>query len=56
MPEQPADPIHYDTKIPPEPKHGEEQQDEKKEHGDKIDTGAKSDKRDAEGKNKGGEK
>ncbi len=25
MPEQPADPIHYEMKIPPEPKHTNEE-------------------------------
>ena len=39
MPEQPADPIHYDMKIPPEPKNREEERDSAKKHGDKIDTG-----------------
>jgi hypothetical protein len=39
MPEQPADPIHYDMKIPPEPKQLPEKPEEAKKHGDKIDTG-----------------
>lgn len=25
MPDQPADPIHYEMKIPPEPKHKDQQ-------------------------------
>jgi len=37
MPDQPADPIHYDMKIPPEPKQRDEQSEEAKKHGDKID-------------------
>ena len=39
MPEQPADPIHYDMKIPPEPKQRDEKPEETKKHGDKIDVG-----------------
>ncbi len=43
MPDQPADPIHYDMKIPPEPKHqGEEEQEPAKKLGDKIDAGSKT--------------
>lgn len=39
MPEQPADPIHYDMKIPPEPKDREEEERHSaKKHGDKINT------------------
>ena len=38
MPDQPADPIHYDMKIPPEPKHPNEENEPAKKHGDKIDT------------------
>jgi hypothetical protein len=56
MPEQPADPIHYDTKIPPEPKDREEQHGEEKKHGDKIDTGDKTKVRNEEGEDKGGKK
>ncbi len=40
MPDQPADPIHYDMKIPPEPKNQDEESDSAKKHGDKIDTGS----------------
>ncbi len=37
MPEQPPDPIHYDMKIPPEPKDSdEEERHSAKKHGDKI--------------------
>lgn len=37
MPDQPADPIHYDMKIPPKPKnHEEEERHSAKKHGDKI--------------------
>ena len=37
MPEQPPDPIHYDMKIPPEPKdRDEEERHNSKKHGDKI--------------------
>lgn len=39
MPDQPADPIHYDMKIPPEPKHHEQERDAEKKHGDKINIG-----------------
>jgi hypothetical protein len=38
MPDQPADPIHYDMKIPPEPKHRDEERESAKKHGDKINT------------------
>lgn len=40
MPDQPSDPIHYDMKIPPEPKdHEEEERHSAKKHGDKINSG-----------------
>lgn len=26
MPDQPADPVHYEMKIPPEPKHKDDEQ------------------------------
>ena len=39
MPDQPADPIHYDMKIPPEPKQSDEESESAKKHGDKINTG-----------------
>ena len=39
MPDQPPDSIHYDMKIPPEPKdHEEEERHSAKKHGDKIHT------------------
>jgi len=56
MPDQPADPIHYDMRVPPEPKHREEQRGEEKKHGDKIDTEAKTKVRNEEGEDKEGEK
>ena len=40
MPDQPADPIHYDMKIPPEPKQDEQERDTEKKHGDKINIGS----------------
>jgi hypothetical protein len=40
MPDQPADPIHYDMKIPPDPKHRDEESEPAKKQGDKIDTGS----------------
>ena len=52
MPEQPADPIHYDMRVPPEPKHPEEQHKEIKKDGDKINTGDKSNERNEEGEDK----
>jgi len=30
MPDQPADPRHYDMKIPPEPQHGNKQSESEK--------------------------
>jgi hypothetical protein len=39
MPEQPADPIHYDMKIPPERKDRDQESESTKKHGDKINTG-----------------
>ena len=39
MPDQPEDPIHYEMKIPPEPKKRDEEPDPANKHGDKIDTG-----------------
>lgn len=40
MPDQPPDPIHYDMKIPPEPKDQQaEEQESAKKHGDKLNTG-----------------
>jgi hypothetical protein len=38
MPDQPADPIHYDMKIPPEPDRPDEEREPAKRHGDKLDT------------------
>ena len=40
MPDQPADPIHYDMKIPPEPKQSEEESDSATKQRDKINTEA----------------
>lgn len=40
MPDQPADPIHYDMKIPAEPRNQDaEEHESAKKHGDKLDTG-----------------
>ena len=54
MPEQPADPIHYDMKIPPEPKNREEESDSTKKHGDKINTGTESNDTDPQPEEKKG--
>jgi len=43
MPEQPADPIHYEMKIPPEPKHTNEEKDNR----DVQEGGAKDEKDEA---------
>ena len=40
MPDQPADPLHYDMKIPPEPKDRHEESEGAKKPADKIDTGS----------------
>lgn len=47
MPDQPADPIHYDMRIPPEPKHKDENRDVAKKHSDKINTEPVSDEKNA---------
>lgn len=36
MPDQPADPIHYDMRVPPEPKNRGKERDAARKHGDKI--------------------
>jgi hypothetical protein len=52
MPDQPADPIHYDMKIPPEPEQRSEEQDSAKKHGDKINTGNATSQPDGEREDK----
>ena len=54
MPEQPADPIHYDMKIPPEPKNREEESESTKKQGDKINTGTESNDTDPRNEDKKG--
>jgi hypothetical protein len=51
MPDQPADPVHYDMKIPPEPKPDESREPEKK-HGDKINIDRESGQPDAQQEDK----
>jgi len=51
MPDQPADPIHYDMKIPPEPKQKTEQSDSAKKQGDKINTESEPGDKNAEREN-----
>ena len=48
MPDQPADPIHYDMKIPPEPKNRDQESDSPKKHGDKINTESGTEDKNAE--------
>lgn len=53
MPDQPPDPIHYDMKIPPEPKdHDEEERHSAKKHGDKIHTESQEVQADRSGEKK----
>jgi hypothetical protein len=54
MPDQPADPVHYDMKVPPEPKNNEEERESAKKHGDKINSEAGSDDKNAEGEHEKG--
>jgi hypothetical protein len=53
MPHQPADPIHYNMKIPPERKHNDKEREPAKKHGDKIDTETGNREKPAEGEDKG---
>ena len=39
MPDQPADPRHYEMKIPPEPQHANEEKESEKSTGDKRSSG-----------------
>lgn len=38
MPDQPADPIHYDMRVPPEPEHRDEEREPARKQEDKTDT------------------
>jgi hypothetical protein len=56
MPDQPADPIHYDMKIPPEPTQpDDEEHSSTKKHGDKINTGTGPSEKDAPREEKKGD-